>query len=97
MAGTAPKAWLDLPFTELTKENVRAEAAARGLTFRDLMRLYYQQDSLRANHLALFWDVTPDRPKQLFGGARAGRFVGDLRGFLVGAGVRLTVIEGEDT
>ncbi len=97
MAGTSPKAWLDLPFTDLTKENVRAEAAARGLTFRELMRLYYQQDSRRATNLALFWDVTPDCPKQLFGGARAGLFVGDLREFLVESGVRLTVVEGEDT
>jgi hypothetical protein len=69
MAGTAPKAWLDLPFTDLTKENVRAEAAARGLTFRELMRLYYQQDSRRATHLSMYWKVDPDHPKELFGGS----------------------------
>jgi hypothetical protein len=68
MAGTAPKGWLGLPFTDLTKENVRAKGAAQGVTLRELMRQYYRQDSLRATHLACFWDVVPDHPEQLFGG-----------------------------
>ena len=54
MAGTA---WLDLPFMELTKENVRAEAARRGLPFRKLMELYYQHDHERAVHLSMYWRV----------------------------------------
>jgi hypothetical protein len=44
MAGSP---WLDLPFMELTRENVRAEAARRGLSFRKLMDFYYRQDPER--------------------------------------------------
>jgi hypothetical protein len=33
--------WLELPYRSLSRENVRAEAARRGLTFRKLMALYY--------------------------------------------------------
>ena len=69
MAGTA---WLDLPFMELTKENVRAEAARRGLPFRKLMKLYYQQDHERAVHLSMYWRVAPSHPEKLFGKSRVG-------------------------
>jgi hypothetical protein len=54
MAGAAPKFWLDLPFRELSKENVRAEAAAEGMTLRELMRRYYQRHSLQAMFLACY-------------------------------------------
>ncbi len=83
--------WLDLPYRSLTRENVRAEAARQGLSFRDLMALYYQQDRERAVHLSIHWRVAPDHPEKLFGKARVGQFVGDLREFLVGARVKLTV------
>ncbi len=85
---------MDLPYRSLTRENVRAEAARRGLSFRDLMALYYQQDRERAVHLSIHWRVAPDHPKKLFGKARVGQFVGDLREFLVGARVKLTVTGG---
>jgi hypothetical protein len=90
----AETAWLELPYRSLTRENVRAEAARRGLSFRDLMALYYRQDRERAVHLSIHWRVDPDHPKRLFGKARVGQFVGDLRGFLVGAGVKLTMMGG---
>jgi hypothetical protein len=93
MAGTP---WLDLPYRSLTRENVRAEAARRGLTFRDLMGLYYRQDEERATHLSMHWRVVPDHPKKLFGKARVGQFVGDLGEFLAGTGVNLTVTRGDD-
>ncbi len=82
---------------DLTRENVRAEAATRGLTFRELMRLYYRQDSRRATHLSMHWRVAPDHPRELFGTSQVGQFVGDLREFLAEAGVKLTVVKGEDT
>jgi hypothetical protein len=61
--------WLELPYRSLSKENVRAEAARRGLTFRKLMALYYQHDRERAVHLSLHWSVDRDHPKKLFGKA----------------------------
>ncbi len=82
MAGTP---WLDLPYMDLTRENVRAEAARRGLTFRELMSLYYRQDEERAIHLSMHWRV--DHPRKLFGRARVGQFVGDLGGFWQGRGL----------
>ncbi len=93
MAGTA---WLDLPFMELTKENVRAEAARRELPFRKLMELYYQQDHERAVHLSMYWRVAPGHPEKLFGKSRVGQFVGDIRKFLVGTKIRITMVTGED-
>jgi hypothetical protein len=81
---------------ELARENVRAEAARRGLSFRELMGLYYRQDPERATHLSLYWRVAPCHPEKLFGKSRVGQFVGDIRKFLVGAGIRLTTVEGED-
>ncbi len=84
MAGTP---WLDLPYRSLTRENVRDEAASRGLTFRDLMGLYYRQDEERAIHLSMHWRVDPDHPRKLFGKARVGQFVGDLGGFWQGQGL----------
>jgi hypothetical protein len=88
--------WLELPYRSLSRENVRAEAARRGLSFRDLMDLYYRQDKERAVHLSIHWRVDPDHPKKLFGKARVGQFVGDLREFLAGAGVKLTMMWGAD-
>jgi hypothetical protein len=93
MAGTP---WLDLPYRSLTKENIRAEAARRGLTFRKLMALYYQHDEERAIHLSMHWRVDPDHPRKLFGKARVGQFVGDLGEVLAGAGIDLTVTRGDD-
>jgi hypothetical protein len=83
--------WLELPYRSLSKENVRAEAARRGLTFRKLMALYYQHDRERAVHLSLHWCVDRDHPKKLFGRARVGQFVEDLNEFLEEERVRLTV------
>ncbi len=83
--------WLELPYRSLSKENVRAEAARRGLTFRKLMALYYQHDRERAVHLSLHWCVDRDHPKKLFGKARVGQFVEDLKEFLEEARVKLTV------
>jgi hypothetical protein len=60
------------------------------------MGLYYRQDKERAIHLSIHWRVDPDHPKKLFGKARVGQFVGDLRGFLAGAGVKLTMMWGDD-
>jgi hypothetical protein len=94
MAGTP---WLDLPYMALTRGNVRAEAAGRDLSFRGLMALYYQHNVERAVHLSMHWRVVPDHPKQLFGKARVGQFVGDLREFLAGAGFDLTVTSGNDS
>ncbi len=71
--------WLELPYRSLTKENVRAEAARRGLTFRELMDLYYQHDRERAILLSIHWRVVPDHPKELFRKSRVGQFVGHLR------------------
>ncbi len=68
--------WLDLPYRSLSKENIRAEAARRGLTFRKLMALYYRQDRERAVHLSLCWCVDREHPKRLFGKARVDQFVG---------------------
>jgi hypothetical protein len=92
----AETAWLDLPFVELTKENVRAEAARRGLPFRKLMDLYYRQDPERAIHLSLYWKVAPRHPEELFGKTRVGQFVGDVRKFLADAKIRITTVSGED-
>jgi hypothetical protein len=92
----AETAWLDLPFMELTKENVGAEAARRGLPFRKLMELHYQQDHERAVHLSMYWRVAPGHPEKLFGKSRVGQFVGDIRKFLVGAKIRITMVTGED-
>jgi hypothetical protein len=83
--------WLELPYRSLSKENVRAEAARRGLTFRKLMALYYQHDRERAVHLSLHWCVDRDHPKKLFGKARVGQFVEDLKEFLEEARVKLMV------
>jgi hypothetical protein len=83
--------WLELPYRSLSRENVRAEAARRGLTFRKLMALYYKQDRERAVLLSIHWRVAPDHPRKLFGKSRVGQFVGDLREFLAGARVKLTV------
>jgi hypothetical protein len=81
---------------ELTRENVRAEATRRGLSFRKLMDLYYRQDPERATHLSLYWKVAPRHPEKLFGKSRVGQFVGDIRKFLAEAGIRLTAVQGED-
>jgi hypothetical protein len=83
--------WLELPYRSLSRENVRAEATRRGLTFRKLMALYYQHDRERAILLSIHWRVTPDHPKKLFGKSRVGQFVGDLREYLAEARVKLTV------
>jgi hypothetical protein len=83
--------WLELPDRSRHRENVRAEAARRGLTFRKLMALYYRHDRERAVHLSLHWSVVRDHPKRLFGKARVSQFVEDLKEFLEGARVKLAV------
>jgi hypothetical protein len=88
--------WLDLPFMELTRENVRAEATRRGLSFRKSMDLNYQQYPGRAIHQSLYWKVAPRHPEKLFGKSRVGQFVGDVRKFLAGARIRITTVTGED-
>ena len=40
----AETSWLDLPYQSLSRENIRAEAAKRGLTLRKLMALYYHHE-----------------------------------------------------
>ena len=88
--------WLELPYRSLSKENVRVEAARRGLTFRKLMGLYYQHDRERAVHLSLSWCVDRKHPEKLFGKARVDQFVGDLTKYLEGERVRLTVTGDAD-
>ncbi len=83
--------WLDLPYRSLSKENVRAEAARRGLTLRKLMALYYQHDNERAVQLSVSWCVSRKQPKELFGKARVEQFVGDLTKCLEEGRVRLTL------
>jgi hypothetical protein len=44
----------------------------------------------------MFWRVAPHHPEKLFGKSRVGQFVGDVRRFLVGAKIRITMVTGED-
>jgi hypothetical protein len=88
--------WLDLPYRSLSKENIRAEAARRGLTFRKLMALYYRHDRERAVHLSLSWCVDREHPEKLFGKARVDQFVGDLTKYLDEKRVKLTVMGNAD-
>ena len=88
--------WLDLPYQRLSRENIRAEAARRGLTFRKLMAVYYRHDRERAVHLSLNWCVNREHPEKLFGKARVGQFVGDLTKYLDKKRVKLTVMGGVD-
>ena len=83
--------WLDLPYQRLSRENVRAEAAKRGLTLRKLMALYYHHDRERAVQLSVSWCVSREQPKQLFGKAQIDRFVGDLTECLKEGRVKLTL------
>jgi len=88
--------WLDLPYQRLSRENIRAEAARRGLTFRKLMAIYYRHDRERAVHLSLSWCVNQKHPEKLFGKARVGQFVGDLTKYLDKKRVKLTVMGDAD-
>ncbi len=88
--------WLDLPYQRLSRENIRAEATRRGLTFRKLMAIYYRHDRERAVHLSLSWSVNQKHPEKLFGKARVGQFVGDLTKYLDKKRVKLTVMGDAD-
>jgi len=87
----AETSWLDLPYQSLSRENVRAEAAKRGLTLRKLMALYYHHDRERAVQLSVSWCVSRKQPEQLFGKAQIDRFVGDLTECLKEGRVKLTL------
>jgi hypothetical protein len=60
--------WLELPYQSLSKENVRAEAARRGLTFRKLMALYYQHDRERGPSTSPFTGASIGTTRKSFSG-----------------------------
>ena len=88
--------WLDLPYPRLSRENIRAEAAKRGLTLRKLMVMYYRHNRERAVHLSLNWCVNQEHPEKLFGKARVSQFMGDLTKYLHKKRVKLTVMGDAD-
>ncbi len=88
--------WLDLPYQRLSRENVRDEAARRGLALRELMKLYHQHDKERAVHLSLAWCVDLKHPEKLFGKGRVDQFVGDLTKYLDEKRVKFKVMGNAD-
>jgi hypothetical protein len=96
MAGSVPTAWLDRACDKLTPANVRAEAEARGLSLRAVMRLYYRHDRMRAATLLFYWKLARDDFFSLSGTNRYALFLKDLREALVEMRVETSVIQGSD-
>jgi hypothetical protein len=75
--------WLDLPFNELTYENIRVESKRQpGDTVRGALGRYVRHDSRRALRMLLYWEEDRCRVQAVIGKDRWVPAVADVRDFL---------------